>query len=183
MLKINIVLSPKALFVFIGMFLFNLLPFNQALACESETKNQQNTLTFPPKPDSADPENDYVFQLLKLILAKSNDKYGPCIAKLLDHKLPLARMELYLAKGHLIQTVALTANIKRDERFTPIPIPVSKGLMGYRLFLIRKGDQDRFKKVGSITDLQQFVAGQGIGWADVKVLEENGLPVQDRLAV
>jgi hypothetical protein len=112
------------------------------------------------------------------VLLKSNDKYGPCTAKLLDHKLPLARMELYLQKGHLIHTVALTAHIDRDKRFTPVPLPISKGLMGYRLFLIRKGEQHRFKDIESITDLQQFVAGQGIGWADVSVLEANGLPVQ-----
>ncbi|MCF2949594.1 hypothetical protein L0668_15845 [Paraglaciecola aquimarina] len=148
-------------------------------ACELVNNENEKVLVFPPKSDSLQPEKDYIFQLLKLVLQKSEDKYGPCIAKLHKYKLPLARIELYLENNHLLNVVALTANTLRDERFRPVPIPISKGLMGYRLFIIRNDAQEKFNNVNSLQDLQNFVAGQGIGWPDVDVLNQNNLPVQE----
>jgi len=146
-------------------------------ACRFVDNESPQILVFPPKFDSKDPEHDYVFQLLQLILKKSNEKFGECKAHLFNHRITLKRMELYLEKNEFIDVVALTVSNTRDNIFLPIPIPISKGLMGYRLFMIRDGDSNIFSKINSLTDLRNLTAGQGIGWADVRILEHNKLPV------
>ncbi|MDT0602525.1 hypothetical protein [Thalassotalea castellviae] len=148
-----------------------------ARACNLVEAENKYILMFPPKFDSLSPKHDYIFQLLQLILKKSKPKYGLCEVQLLDQRLPLKRMEKYLKNKHLIDVVALTVNKQRDKKFLPITIPISKGLMGYRLFMIRKGDTEKFANISDLSGLSTFLAGQGIGWADVEILEHNKLPV------
>ncbi|WP_159084286.1 type 2 periplasmic-binding domain-containing protein [Saccharobesus litoralis] len=150
---------------------------NSGYACEKAQGESVNSVYFPPKFDSIDPENDYVFQLLELVLEKSQDKFGKCQARLLDYKLPLKRVELYLEKNAAIQVAAFTVSVKRDERFLPVPVPISKGLMGYRLLMIKQGDAEHFANIQTLNDLSAYTAGQGIGWADADILKRNGLPV------
>ncbi|WP_221935054.1 transporter substrate-binding domain-containing protein [Catenovulum sediminis] len=59
----------------------------------------------------------------------------------------------------------------------PIRIPLFKGLLGHRIFIIRQGEQHRFSNVRSLSDLAEFKMGQGANWADTKVLNAAGLNV------
>jgi len=146
-------------------------------ACQKTPDSDIPVLVFPPKYDSALPEQDYVFQLIQLVLKESSDKFGPCEARLLDHKLPLKRIIANLQNNHLIDVASLTVSHKRDKKLLPISIPISKGLMGYRLLMIHNDDVETFSRVTKLADLGKHLAGQGVGWADVKILESNHLPV------
>ncbi len=64
-----------------------------------------------------------------------------------------------------------------EDQFLPIRVPLYKGLLGHRIFLIRDGDQGMFSTVKSFGDLRSFKAGQGRNWADTKILTHSGLPV------
>jgi len=150
---------------------------SQGYACESFNGKDIPILFFPPKFDSINPDKDYVYQLIQLILKKSNDKFGPCEVTLLDHRLPLKRIELYIQKNRLIDIAAFTVTNERSSKMLPIEIPISKGLMGYRLLMIHKNDVNKFSSIKRVSDLRKFMAGQGTGWADVKILETNNLPV------
>ncbi len=146
-------------------------------ACIAANSNIAQTITFPSKTDLKNAENDYAFQLLQLVLEKSKDKYGNCKALLLKEHLPAKRIENYLIKDHLIDIAALTVNNARNELMLPVKIPIAKGLRGYRLFMIRKSDADKFAKISSLNELANFRAGQGAKWADVNILRSNKLPV------
>jgi len=146
-------------------------------ACQPQAGSDIPILVFPPKYDSAQPEQDYVFQLIQLILTKSSDKFGPCEARLLDHKLPLKRIVSNLQNNQLIDTASLTVSHERDKKLLPISIPIAKGLIGYRLLMIHNDDVAKFSQVKSLADLGKHLAGQGVGWADVEILEKNRLPV------
>jgi len=54
---------------------------------------------------------------------------------------------------------------------------VDKGILGYRVFLIRKADAPKFAAVKTIEDLRKFSVGQGAGWQDVAVWKHNGFKV------
>lgn len=166
----------KVYFIKYLVILLTIFPL-QSTACEVISAHDSPVLIFPPKFDSTTPEKDYVFQLIQLVLKKSSDKFGPCEAILLNKKLPLKRLELYLEKNKQLHVASLTVSRERDQRFRVIPIPISKGLMGYRLLMIPKGKQSKFSNVNSVSDLSKYVAGQGTGWADVNILKHNGLPV------
>ncbi|MGQ0798604.1 MAG: hypothetical protein ACT4NL_00625 [Pseudomarimonas sp.] len=68
---------------------------------------------------------------------------------------------------------------KRAERLLTIPIPIDRGLLGWRLLLIRRGDAARFGAVHDLNDLRRLRAGLGHDWPDVDVFRDRGLPVVD----
>jgi hypothetical protein len=149
-----------------------------AYACSSMATGKQGHVVFPPKYLSRHPHQDYVYRLLQLALEVSEDKYGPCEADLLDQDLPLKRMERYLKSGQSIDVIALTVNRQRESQFLPVRFPIAKGLVGYRISVIRKGEQERFSSIKNKSDLAKLLAGQGDGWWDVYILEDNGMAVE-----
>jgi len=64
-----------------------------------------------------------------------------------------------------------------ERRYRPIRIPLFKGLLGNRLFIIRRGNQARFDRVETLEDLSRIPLGQGRTWADTEILRANGLNV------
>jgi ABC-type amino acid transport substrate-binding protein len=60
----------------------------------------------------------------------------------------------------------------------PVPFPIDKGLLGYRISLVDKHGQDRFSRVNNIEDLRQLRVGQGSGWSDVRIYEHQGIPIE-----
>ncbi len=64
-----------------------------------------------------------------------------------------------------------------DEELLPIHIPVLKGLLGHRIFIIREGEQSRFDQVNTLEDLQSLTLGQSIFWGDTKILKANNMNV------
>jgi len=65
-----------------------------------------------------------------------------------------------------------------EARLMPVRIPLFKGLLGYRILTIRKGDQHRFDGIRSLSQLKQLMAGQGYTWGDRLILKGNGFPVK-----
>lgn len=64
-----------------------------------------------------------------------------------------------------------------ESRLLPVRIPLLKGLLGHRIFLIHKNDQYKFDQIQTLDDLKRLKLGQGTTWADTKILESNGLKV------
>lgn len=64
---------------------------------------------------------------------------------------------------------------EREQHLRPIRIPLFKGLFGYRVLLIRKGEQARFDQVETAQDLAKLLGGQGTHWPDTLILQANGL--------
>lgn len=64
-----------------------------------------------------------------------------------------------------------------EQEFRPIRVPLFKGLLGHRIFIIREGDQARFSRVNTMSDLLKLQAGQGRFWSDTPILESAGIDV------
>ncbi|AWB68370.1 diguanylate cyclase [Saccharobesus litoralis] len=64
-----------------------------------------------------------------------------------------------------------------EERFLPVRVPLFKGLLGHRIFLIREGEQQKFDGITELTQLEGLKAGQGASWSDTKILKNAGLSV------
>lgn len=65
---------------------------------------------------------------------------------------------------------------EKDERLLAVRIPVLKGLLGHRIFLIREEDKARFATIQTFEDLLQFEAGQGRFWGDTQILKSADIP-------
>lgn len=64
-----------------------------------------------------------------------------------------------------------------EEKLQPIRIPIYRGLLGYRVLMIKKGTQHKFNGIKTLSDLQRVSLGQGHFWADTNVLTANSLNV------
>ncbi|MEY4588674.1 MAG: hypothetical protein RL497_750 [Pseudomonadota bacterium] len=64
-----------------------------------------------------------------------------------------------------------------EDNMLPIRIPLLKGLLGHRIFLIQQNDQAKFDRIKTLEDLKKIKLGQGTVWADTQILEANELPV------
>lgn len=64
-----------------------------------------------------------------------------------------------------------------EDEFLPIYLPIDFGLNGWRLFIIHKDNIPVFSKIKTLDELQKYSAGQGAGWADVKILEHSKIKV------
>ena len=117
--------------------------------------------------------SEYLDGLIKMALAESGTRYQ------FDNNLTptyLARDLQLLEQGQL-SVYWTTATAELEQQYRPVRIPLFRGLLGHRIFLIRKGDQHKFNHIQTIDDLRGISIGQGQDWTDTKILEANGLKV------
>ena len=117
--------------------------------------------------------SQYLDGLIKMALAESATHY-----QYNNELIPtyMARDLQLLEQGRL-SVYWTTATIELEQAYRPIRIPLFRGLLGYRILLIRKGQQQKFDKMKTIDDLRDISLGQGQDWTDTRILEANGLNV------
>lgn len=116
---------------------------------------------------------NYVISLLNLAFTHVDTKYH--IEKDLTTSTQ-SRIAEEVQAGSL-DLMWVSTNPTYEKDFLPVRIPLLKGLLGFRILLIRAGDQTRFDAIHTKEDLKKFSFGQGRTWADAKILEANGLTV------
>jgi hypothetical protein len=131
----------------------------------------------PPKPPNFD-RYAYHYDLLEQILEKTVGEYGPYIQQPYTEPLTTARVQREAVRGELINLLAIDfGNEIANLGMTPIPYPIDKGLLGYRVALIALDNQEKVDSVDSLAKLRQLTVGRGSDWGDVKIFEHNGVPV------
>jgi hypothetical protein len=123
------------------------------------------------------PNNGHVYQhsLLKDALAAAGVTLTVTLVEL-----PPPRVTQELETGD-VDAHAFLQTPARDRQFVPIPVRLTDGLIGRRVFLIRAADQARFDDLNTVADLQRsgLVGAFGRGWFDVTIWRHNGLAVQE----
>ncbi|MDO8343979.1 MAG: transporter substrate-binding domain-containing protein [Cellvibrio sp.] len=115
----------------------------------------------------------YARGLLTLVLSKLPEKYEieQTIAGNSEE-----RMVSMLMDNQLDVVWYATTN-DLEERLQPIRICIYRGLLGYRVLMIKKGTQHKFDGIKNLEDLKRVSLGQGRFWADTNVLTANHLNV------
>jgi len=130
----------------------------------------------------ADNGGNYFTDLLQLILNAS---------KLPDEVIQLHFNDKPLSQARWIAAVLLgidndvlwtMTNKEREKSMRAIRAPLLKGLMGYRLLVIRKGDEAVFASINTKEQLLTLRAGQGIHWPDTDILHVNQFNVIEAIA-
>ena len=72
----------------------------------------------------------------------------------------------------------IMTNIDRENKMLPVRIPLLKGLMGCRIFIINKKDKNKFENIKTVEELKKMKALQGHDWPDTDILIANGFNVE-----
>jgi hypothetical protein len=83
-----------------------------------------------------------------------------------------------LTEGRTINLHWSSMSRADEARLHAIPIPLHRGLIGYRVLVIRKDRQREFDKIDSLEQLSAMTGGQGIGWVDTDILRDAGLHIE-----
>ncbi len=141
--------------------------------------NAVDVIRFPWAGHPGAIQKDYYLAALELALKKSEAEFGPY--KLVKFEIPInqSRAIKLIEHERMVDIMWTTTSIEREKILEPIRIPIVKGAMGCRIFLIRKEEQYRFDEISNIEQLKALYVGQGRNWPDTKVLKHNGFNVVD----
>lgn len=116
----------------------------------------------------------YAKGLLRLALSKVPGDYE------LNESIPNNSSEermISLLMDKKLDVVWYATTSDLEERLLPIRICIYRGLLGYRILMIKKGTQHKFDSIKNLEDLKKVSLGQGRFWADTSVLTANNLNV------
>lgn len=138
-----------------------------------------DTLLIHPRAESAsDSRYQYDWAVLRMAMDKTQASFGPYEIREAAEKMVPSRVEYEMQStdGRLNIFVRSTS-IDLEKNFLPVRIPVDRGLLGYRVLLVRSADLPAFAAVRNLDDLRKFRIGQGKAWSDVKILRMSGFSV------
>ncbi|MBB2496264.1 substrate-binding periplasmic protein [Aquipseudomonas ullengensis] len=149
-----------------------LLPLFALLCCLPLQAGE--LLTYPRHSEGENPEA-YVVELLRQALDKSGAGHR---LQASDKPMPQSRAQLSLEQndGHLQVMWTMTTR-EREQNLLPVRIPIYKGLIGWRVALVREEDRDWLASVRNLAQLKPMRIGQRADWPDTHILRSNGLQV------
>ncbi len=151
--------------------------FCAGLNAHAEPENKEIVVRHPRGESEEDARFLNKIELLKLALSKTEETYGPFGLQKAKRRMQQDRALKNLAQGKHLDIVWTMTSIEREKELLPIRVPLQKGLLGHRIFIINKKDQAKFDKIRNFADLQNLAAGQGHDWPDTKILRTNKLEV------
>ncbi|MBT0584797.1 amino acid ABC transporter substrate-binding protein [Alteromonas oceanisediminis] len=132
-------------------------------------------ITYPRAMVEGDVRNDYPVALLNLALNKTGVRYE---LKPSDRIMLQGKALRQLRENRSVNIVWSMTDQQRETELLPIRIPITKGLIGWRVFLIHRDNQTSFSRIASLATLQGYVPVQGEDWPDTKILQSNGFDVE-----
>lgn len=131
------------------------------------------------KPESeSDVRQNYYLKLLTLSLEKTKTKYGDYKIENTVEGLQGRAVKLLADGSSLVDVMWCMTNAERERIMLPVRVPLLKGLMGYRIFIINKNNIEKFLNIKSIEELKKLKAIQGHDWPDTDILINNGFKVE-----
>lgn len=163
----------RKIFCCISFALFNLLVSNFANAEFIVSIRSPETLE--------DTREAYSLELIKLVLDKTQAKYGDYkLQQLPTMNRPRAR---YNAKLKTYPNILLEESYDEESStkgdLTYINFPIELGILGHRVCFVNPKIKDELKTITSVEQLKKYTVGQGIGWVDTNILRANGFQVTE----
>lgn len=122
---------------------------------------------------------DYEISVLKLALKNAPGKHTLSIIPVSDsnqsrilHSLKTNQSEFNIFFTGFSQ--------QREYELLQVDFPITRGLLGYRIFAIQKDNQPLLEGITDIEQLKsQVVIGSGIGWPDTEIFRHNGFRITE----
>ena len=132
-------------------------------------------VVYPEHEAFHDPQLNYMLDVLRLALSQGPHAYevhasGTAMTQ------GRGLRELEFGRGDINLLWSMTSR-EREKSLLSVRIPLDRGILGWRLLLVRAADLDRFTRIRSLDALRKLQAGQMHDWPDTEILRHNGLPV------
>ena len=122
------------------------------------------------------PIYEYRWKLLELALSHTQNTDGPFrLAPYAEDITQNRGMQLLQSEG--IDVIALGTNAERESQMLPIKIDILRGIVGFRVFVIRAVDQARIARMDEQALRKQLTFGLNSQWADLPILRASGFTV------
>ncbi len=123
-----------------------------------------------------DPQLAYVRRVVELALSRSGSRLE---IRPVDLDMAQGRTLIELASGHCPVDLmwTMTDTQRENSGLLPVRVPIDRGLLGWRLLLVRRSELAQWHSVRTLNELALRVAGQGHDWPDTAILRANGLQV------
>ena len=119
----------------------------------------------------------YPDKVLEAALMKTVKEFGPYTIKRTVPEPARKRLLRDLITGSLVNVHSTATRLEWERESSPILIPIRKGLLGYRLFLVDRQDLSKFAAVRSAADLKALRVGLHAQWSTTKALKKIGFTV------
>lgn len=126
--------------------------------------------------------NNYELNLLELALRKTASSYPAYSIRENNENYVSTRARREIQRGETINifTAPVFLNPETNiEGIISVPIPILKGLLGYRRIIIREEDAGLFASIKSEAGLKALRAGQGRDWQDNVIYQANAYKLVD----
>lgn len=155
------------------------LVFSLIVLCPAQPLRAEQVIRFyTPGMSEADSRGFYYFNLLKLALNKTKEADGPYRIELSELSVPQSEAVQLLSKDSPeIDVLWTMTSAEREDKLNAIRIPLLKGLLGYRMLLIKEQDHNKFADI-TLPELKRLTAIQGADWPDTTILLANGYTVK-----
>ena len=146
-----------------------------ALGCAAAPARAEHfDIVYPRAAAADDPRPAFALAVLDLAMREAHADYT--IHESSD-VMQRERAIRELANGKAVNLGWFSMSAHDEARLRPIRIPIYRGLIGYRVLLIRKDRQSEFDKIETLDQLKALIGGQGLGWVDTGILRDAGLHV------
>lgn len=124
----------------------------------------------------------YEREILQAALEATRQTHGPWTLRedLTDYPRAEDEAGVFRVKGFdIFGTVAGNQKLA-NERKILIPHPLMKGILGYRILIVRKADSQTFAAIKSAEELKKLRMGIPATWADAGLFRHNGYRVVEK---
>ena len=129
---------------------------------------------YPGAATVTDVRASYYLKLLELALQKSG---VPFDLRPNGQIMVSPRVVSVMEAGGEIDVLWSPAVRELEQRLLPVRVPIDKGILGWRLLLIRSDERSAFAAIHTLAQLRAMTAGQQRDWIDTRILKLNDLKV------
>tara|TARA_R110001583_G_scaffold165357_1_gene317992 strand:- start:9296 stop:10165 length:870 start_codon:yes stop_codon:yes gene_type:complete len=117
----------------------------------------------------------YEFGVIEMALEFAEEDYVLEVEEI--GGLTLSRLSEMLSNGD-VDLMFSGYSPKQENTFLQVNIPMTRGILGHRAFMIHRDKSDALMHVKTIKQLRQFCIGTGSDWPDADIMEKNGFCVE-----
>ncbi|MBD8878941.1 transporter substrate-binding domain-containing protein [Rhodanobacter sp. 7MK24] len=125
-----------------------------------------------PRPETPyDARTGYPVAVLRLALEHLNVAFSMKQSAIV---LSQARTLRLLEDNQVVTVGWSVATVERDKRLLTVRVPIDRGLIGWRILLIRRDEEKQFRDLLTVSQLAHVPMAQDQDWPDLAILRDNG---------